>query len=151
MQLGDVPAPDFARIEAMDLEQDLVRAIGNNYTLIDQRGISGKGDANRTAKFRLMEETEAQVKIRLESAYQAIVESRTAYEAANVAFQSAQITMNGNDLKHQMGMIGNLEYLQLKLAYLQQKAAAKTAALNLTQAIEDYGWIVQGLDGQTGG
>ncbi len=151
MQLGDVPAPDFARIEAMDLEQDLVRAIGNNYTLINQRGISGKGDANRTAKFRLMDETEAQVKIRLESAYQAIVESRTAYEAANVAFQGAQITMNGNDLKYQMGMIGNLEYLQLKLAYLQQKAAAKTAALNLTQAIEDYGWIVQGLEGQTGG
>ena len=98
-----------------------------------------------------MDETEAQVKIRLESAYQAIVESRTAYEAANVAFQGAQITMNGNDLKYQMGMIGNLEYLQLKLAYLQQKAAAKTAALNLTQAIEDYGWIVQGLEGQTGG
>lgn len=149
MQLGDVPAPDFAKIQAMDLERDLERAIGNNYTLIEQRGISGKGDANRTAKFRLMDDTEAQVKIQLESAYQGILESRTAYEAANVAFQSAQITMNGNDLKYQMGMLGNLEYLQLKMAYLQQKAAARTAALSLTQAIENYGWIVQGLEGQS--
>ena len=145
MQLGDVPAPDFAKVQAMDLE----RAIGNNYTLIEQRGISGKGDANRTAKFRIMDDTEAQVKIQLESAYQGILESRTAYEAANVAFQSAKITMNGNDLKYQMGMLGNLEYLQLKMAYLQQKAAARTAALSLTQAIENYGWIVQGLEGQS--
>ncbi len=149
MQLGDVPAPDFAKVQAMDLERDLERAIGNNYTLIEQRGISGKGDANRTAKFRIMDDTEAQVKIQLESAYQGILESRTAYEAANVAFQSAQITMNGNDLKYQMGMLGNLEYLQLKMAYLQQKAAARTAALSLTQAIENYGWIVQGLEGQS--
>lgn len=149
MQLGDVPAPDFAKVQAMDLERDLERAIGNNYTLIEQRGISGKGDANRTAKFRIMDDTEAQVKIQLESAYQGILESRTAYEAANVAFQSAQITMNGNDLKYQMGMLGKLEYLQLKMAYLQQKAAARTAALSLTQAIENYGWIVQGLEGQS--
>ncbi len=149
MQLGDVPAPDFAKVQAMDLERDLERAIGNNYTLIEQRGISGKGDANRTAKFRIMDDTEAQVKIQLESAYQGILESRTTYEAANVAFQSAQITMNGNDLKYQMGMLGNLEYLQLKMAYLQQKAAARTAALSLTQAIENYGWIVQGLEGQS--
>ena len=149
MQLGDVPAPDFAKVQAMDLERDLERAIGNNYTLIEQRGISGKGDANRTAKFRIMDDTEAQVKIQLESAYQGILESRTAYEAANVAFQSAQITMNGNDLKYQMGMLGNLEYLQLKMAYLQQKAAARTAALSLTQALENYGWIVQGLEGQS--
>ena len=149
MQLGDVPAPDFAKVQAMDLERDLERAIGNNYTLIEQRGISGKGDANRTAKFRIMDDTEAHVKIQLESAYQGILESRTAYEAANVAFQSAKITMNGNDLKYQMGMLGNLEYLQLKMAYLQQKAAARTAALSLTQAIENYGWIVQGLEGQS--
>ena len=151
MQLGEMPEPDFARIEAMDLEKDLVKAIGNNYTLIEQRGISGKGDSNRDAKFRLMDETEAKVKIELESSYQAILESRTAYEAANTAFQSAQITMNGNDLKYQMGMLGRLEYLQLKMAYLQKKAAAKTAALDLTQAIENYGWIVQGLEGMTGG
>ena len=62
-----------------------------------------------------------------------------------MAFQGAQITMNGNDLKYQMGMLGRLEYLQLKMAYLQQKAALKTAQLNLTQAMENYRWAVEGL------
>ena len=77
--------------------------------------------------------------------YQEILEKKTAYEAAHVAFQGAQITMNGNDLKYQMGMLGRLEYLQLKMAYLQQKAALKTAQLNLTQAMENYRWAVEGL------
>ncbi len=151
IQLGEIPEPDFARIEAMNPENDLAKAIGNNYTLIEQRGISAKGDANKAAKFRLMDDTEAKVKADLELAYQTVLESRTAYEAANTAFQGAQITMNGNELKYQMGMLGRLEYLQLKMAYLQQKAAARTAALSLTQAIENYGWIIQGLEGQSNG
>ena len=145
MQLGEVPQPDLARIDTMNPENDLFRAIGNNYTLIEQRSMSGKGDSNRNAKFRLIDETEAKVKIELETLYQSILEGRTAYEAAGTAFQSAQITMNGNDLKYQMGMLGRLEYLQAKMAYLQQKAAYRTAALSLRQAMENYDWAVAGL------
>lgn len=145
VQLGEIPQPDLARIETMNPENDLTKAIGNNFTLIEHRSISGKGDANRNAKFRLIDETEAKVKIELETLYQAILEGRTAYEAAGTAFQSAQITMNGNDLKYQMGMLGRLEYLQAKMAYLQQKAAYRTAALNLTQDMENYDWAVEGL------
>lgn len=145
MQLGEVPEPDLSRIDAMNPDNDLTKAIGNNFTLINLRSESGKGDANRSAKFRKIDEAEAKVKLVLESSYQEILENRTAYEAAATALQSAQITMNGNDLKYQMGMIGRLEYLQLKMAYLQQKAAAETAALDLTQSMENYDWAVAGL------
>lgn len=145
MEMGEVPEPDLTRIDAMNPENDLFRAIGNNFTLIEQRSMSGKGDANRNAKFRLMDETEAKVKIELETLYQSILEGRAAYEAAKTAFESAQITMNGNDLKYQMGMLGRLEYLQARMAYLQQKAALKTAALSLTQDMENYDWAVAGM------
>ena len=73
------------------------------------------------------------------------MEGKTAYEAATTAFQAAQITMDGNELKNQMGMLGRLEYLQLKMAYLQQKVALTTASLNLRQDMENYDWAVQGL------
>lgn len=149
MSLGEIPQPDASRIEAMDPEADLPRAIGNSYSLIDLRGTSGKVDTNRQARLRVMDETEAKIKVDLEAAYQAVMKSRTAYEAARTALQSAEITMHGNDLKYQMGMLGRLEYLQLKMAYLQQKALARTAALDLTQAMENYGWIVEGLEIQS--
>lgn len=149
MSLGEIPQPDVSRIEAMNPEADLPRAVGNNYSLIALRGISGQVDTNRQARLRVMDETEAKIKVDLESAYQAVMKSRTAYEAAKTALQSAEITMHGNDLKYQMGMLGRLEYLQLKMAYLQQKALARTAALDLTQAMENYGWIVEGLEIQS--
>lgn len=92
-----------------------------------------------------MDDAEGKVKVELESLYQSILEGKTAYEAATTAFQAAQITMDGNELKNQMGMLGRLEYLQLKMAYLQQKVALTTASLNLRQDMENYDWAVQGL------
>lgn len=145
MVLGEVPEPDLDRIATMNPANDLERAIGNNYTLIDLRSMSGKGTANRNAKFGLMDDAEGKVKVELESLYQSILEGKTAYEAAQTAFQAAQITMDGNELKNQMGMLGRLEYLQLKIAYLQQKVALTTASLNLRQDMENYDWAVQGL------
>ncbi len=143
--VGDIPEPDVSGIDGMNPANDLTRAIGNNYTLIELRGTSGKGTANYNQKMRTTDEIESKIKTQLETLYQEILEKKTAYEAAHVAFQGAQITMNGNDLKYQMGMLGRLEYLQLKMAYLQQKAALKTAQLNLTQAMENYRWAVEGL------
>ena len=145
VDIKEIPAPDLAGIDYMNPENDLTKAIGNNYTVIEQRNISGKGTANYDNKMRILDESEAKIKTQLESLYQAVLESKTAYDAANTAFAGAQITMNGNDLKYQMGMLGRLEYLQLKMVYLQQKAAVRTAELNLTQAMENYNWAVEGL------
>lgn len=145
VDIKEIPAPDLAGIGHMNPENDLTKAVGNNYTVIEQRNISGKGTANYDNKMRILDESEAKIKTQLESLYQAVLESKTAYDAANTAFAGAQITMNGNDLKYQMGMLGRLEYLQLKMAYLQQKAALRTEELNLTQAMENYNWAVEGL------
>ena len=143
--VGAPPVPDLSRIEAMDFEADLNRAIGNNYTLIEQRSVSGKSTASHTAKFRTLEESEAKLKIQLESLYQAVLEGKMTYEAAQTALESARITMNGTETNYQMGMVGRLEYLQLKTAYLQQKMAADQAALSLVQDMETYYWAVEGL------
>ncbi len=143
--VGACPVPDLSKIDAMNPENDLETAISNNYTYIDQRKASGKGTANRDAKFRTLDESEAKIKIQLESLYQAVLQNKAAYEASRLALESAQLTMNGNNLKYQQGMLGKLEYLQLKVAYLQQKAAADAASISLVQAMENYCWAVEGL------
>jgi len=85
------------------------------------------------------------LKTKLESLYQKVLETKTSYEAAQTALESATITMNGNDLKYQMGMLGRLEYLQTKVGYLQQKMTYDMAVLNLKQAIENYDWALYGI------
>lgn len=145
VEVGAPPVPDLSQIDEMNPENDLTRAVGNNYTLISQRGAPGRGSANHDAKFRTLDESEMKVKIQLESLYQTVIQSRAAYEAAGTAMEGARITMEGNEKKFQLGILGRLEYLQLKMVYLQQKSAADAAALDLVQAMENYRWAVEGL------
>lgn len=144
-EIGEIPEPDMAEIDAMNPEQDLAKAVSYNPDIIELRATSGRGDFNRNQKFRSLDETEAKLKTKLQSLYETVLESRTAYEAATNAYEGAKLTMNGNDLRYQMGMLGKLEYLQAKTGYLQSKMTYDMAKLSLKQAMEDYQWALYGV------
>ena len=145
LEIGALPSPDVSRIDAMNPEADFSTALSYNYTYIGQRSTSGKGTANHDVKFRTMEETEEKLKIRLDALYQAVLQSRAAYEAAGSAYESAAIEMNANEQRYAMGMLSRLGYLQAHAAFLQQKAAYETAAAGLQQAMDTYDWALQGI------
>lgn len=145
LEIGALPSPDVSRIDAMNPEADFSAALSYNYTYIGQRSTSGKGTANHDVKFRTMEETEEKLKIRLDALYQAVLQSRAAYEAAGSAYESAAIEMNANEQRYAMGMLSRLGYLQARAAFLQQKAAYETAAAGLQQAMDTYDWALQGI------
>ena len=145
LEIGALPSPDVSRIDAMNPEADFSTALSYNYTYIGQRSTSGKGTANHDVKFRTMEETEEKLKIRLDALYQAVLQSRAAYEAAGSAYESAAIEMNANEQRYAMGMLSRLGYLQARAAFLQQKAAYETAAAGLQQAMDTYDWALQGI------
>lgn len=147
LEIGALPSPDVSRIDAMNPEADFSTALSYNYTYIGQRSTSGKGTANHDVKFRTMEETEEKLKIRLDALYQAVLQSRAAYEAAGSAYESAAIEMNANEQRYAMGMLSRLGYLQARAAFLQQKAAYETAAAGLQQAMDTYDWALQGIVG----
>lgn len=144
-EIGQVPAPDLNRIDAMNPEVDVQTAISYNPTIIEQRSLSGNGDVNRNYKFRALEETEAKIKTQVEVLYQAVIQAKTAYDAACSTMQNAQITMDSADRMYSLGMVGRLEYLQMKVGYLQQKMTYDSAVLSLTQAMETYDWALHGV------
>lgn len=145
VEIGPIPAPDLGRIDTMNPETDIKQAIANNGDIRDLRQTSEASQGLYEKKARSLEETKGKIKTELESLYQKALESKTSYEAAQTALESATITMNGNDLKYQMGMLGRLEYLQTKIAYLQQKMTYDMAVLSLKQAIENYDWALNGV------
>lgn len=145
VEIGPIPAPDLAQIDTMNPDTDVKRAIANNEEIKTLRQTSEASQGLYEKKTRSLEETKGKIKTELESLYQKALESKTSYEAAQTALESATITMNGNDLKYQMGMLGRLEYLQTKIAYLQQKMTYDMAVLSLKQAIENYDWALDGV------
>ncbi len=145
VEVGAIPAPDLGRIETMNPELDMDTAVIYNSDVQAAIHLDERAQAKYDLKYLTLDESKGRLKTKLESLYQTVLENKTAYEAAQTAFESAKITMNGNDLKYQMGMLGRLEYLQAKLGYLQQKMTYDMAVLNLKQAIENYDWALYGV------
>lgn len=145
MEIGAVPAPDLASISAMNPDEDTKKAISYNPTIRSLRASNGHGDVNRGIKERSLEDTENKISTKVHDLYTAVLQSKITYDGAASAYESARLTMEGNERKYAMGMLGNLQYLQLKMAYLQQKQAYDTAVLSLNQAINDYNWALYGV------
>lgn len=143
--IAPVAAPDLSLILQMNPEADLETALNNNYTLRQNRGLPHGNGVDRDIRNRTLNETEAKIKAQLQALYQNVLQSQQAYEAAQSAFAAAQITIDGNETRYQLGMLGRLQYLQAKVAYLGARASADTAALNLRQAMEDYQWALEGI------
>lgn len=145
MEIGAVPAPDLASISAMNPDEDTKKAISYNPTIRSLRASNGHGDVNRGIKEHSLEDTENKISTKVHDLYTAVLQSKITYDGAASAYESARLTMEGNERKYAMGMLGNLQYLQLKMTYLQQKQAYDTAVLSLNQAINDYNWALYGV------
>ena len=146
-EIGIVPVIDPQVIAGINLEEDKIKAIGNNSTLIDsrQKDTSRGTTASRLTYDRTMSEKEQKVCIAIEQLYDTLQQKRIESEAANAAFASAEAVKRGDDEKYRMGIYGKLEYLQAEVAYLTQKSAKEAADMALVNAYNDYQWGVKGI------
>ena len=157
VQIGAVPKADLSLIDAMDVNDDKEKAAINNYALISLRAQKGgatlseveqqlvKSTTLKRNKIRNVEYGEAQIKADVQTLYDTVLEKKAEYEAAQTAWASAQISWNGAQVQRSGGMLSDIQYRQLELAYLQAKATMECADLALQQAICNYQWEIKGV------
>lgn len=147
IEIGSIPEPDQSRIAGMNPETDGEKAIGNNYSLSNMRrsGSSGMTTVEKKSRLRKMEEMEEQIKIKVNQSYQNVIQKQTAYQAASVAYDSANTTYAASQRQYQLGMVSSLQYRQLTVVYLSQKMSYENAKFDFFQAMEDYDWAIKGL------
>ncbi len=145
-ELAPIPPVDLSRIDAINLEEDIRKAIGNNSSLISQRtSDKGKTYAGIEARLGVINEGDEKMTIKMKSLYQDILAKRTAYEAARDGYDSTRKAKDGYDRMYQLGMLSKSDYLGTEISYYQKKAAWETADTALLLALETYGWAVKGL------
>lgn len=145
-ELAPIPPVDMARMEALELESDTRKAIGNNTTLIAQRtSEKGKTNAGVEARLGLINEGDARMTIEMERLYNDVHSKKAAYDAAWDGYQSACKDKAKYDRMYELGMLSRAEYLGTEIAYYQKKAAWETADTSLLLALETYHWAVMGL------
>lgn len=151
--IGTIPAADVSQIAAIDFEADKAIAPKNNYTIINMQN-SSPNDADGDGKYENkdylakeqgLEQAMQQLSITMDSLYQTLFEKRAALAAAQTAFEAAQLKWDGAVRKYELGMLGQAEYLGEELAYCAAKASYQSADLDMTQAMLNYYWGVNGL------
>ena len=143
--IGETPAADLSRIDAMDPDADLTKAIANNVSIIDFH--HEKHDHSSTA-MEARDATEAEMYqnllTNLKQQYQTILADKAAYEGAVSGLQAAEMTKNAADVQYRLGMLSAANYLGALTQYQQARTQMDTADSTLFQAMETYDWMLAG-------
>lgn len=140
-----IPATNLNRVVELDLEADMEIAVNNNYDVIEARSTASGSTSAGNTKARTTEELETNVKLMMKQLYEAVLQTKKSYEAAQTGYSSAQIAWNNAQNKYRLGMLSEAEYIQAEMQYTQKKAALESAGLELQQALDTYDWAVLGI------
>lgn len=153
---GEVPSADPSYIATVNVTEDKEKAVNNNYNLISLRSQTGGGMTDlqiRTSKtttqtankLRNVEYSEENVRSNIQALYDEMEEKNASYTAAKTAYESGQIAWQAAQIQKANGMLGNIQYMQQELAWLQAQSGYKCADLALQQALQNYKWAVAGV------
>lgn len=144
--IQSIPSINLEELDQINLQEDIEKAIGNNYTLREYRlpGSSGGTLSKKEIHARNVEDGEQKVKINMESLFSDLQAKRIDYETAVTNFQKAENDMQAADRKSQLGMLSREDYLQQQLTYISAKVSKQTADMTLFQTWQTYKWAVRG-------
>ena len=144
--IGSMPVPDQGRVDGISLEVDKWRALGNNYELRQQRsGSSGGTNKELHAHQREVNAGEETMYGRMDTLYQDVLASRTAWQSACTALAAREAEWSAASHKMELGMLSRQEYMEARAAYLEGVAQKAQADVNFQQAMDAYDWGVRGL------
>lgn len=150
-EIQAIPSTDLSRVAAIDLEADKQKAVDNNYTLkSSRRQLTNASDG--TSREKLQKEIAAadqKIRANVASSYEAVVKAKSDYEEAVTALAVEETNMAAAESGYQIGTVSQLEYQQVKSAYVQKQVTKQVNDLALFQALETYNWAVNGLAGTT--
>ncbi len=146
-EIREVPAADPALVTLMNLEADTETAVSENLSLkANRRMLSNmqEGSTDRENMERTVANQEETIRSNMRNLYNSAHMYVTSLQAAQAAFDTESRNMAAAERKHQLGLSGDLEYLNAQAAFISKQADLDTANINLQQAIEKYQWAMRG-------
>lgn len=141
-----IPEPDVEYLESRNVAEDSKTALEKNYMhKYNLRVLENTvRDADKQNLQRTIENEQKTIPQALQSLYDSAVQLKLEWEEAQTAVKTAEDTLATVTRQKDLGMVGNLQFQQVKTAYDTAVSQEKTAKLSLFQAIEAYR---RGVDG----
>lgn len=146
-EIRPIPEVSMERIEAMNVEEDTNTALGADYTLqVDQRKVYNSiTEANRNIYKKAVEDDKQKIAVAVSDGYQKVLQAKSNYDEAVLNLEVQNKNWNAASIKHQVGTISSMEYLQAEASLVSAQMDKEVKNLELFQAMEDYDWIVKGV------
>lgn len=147
VEIGALPEPEPTKSSSINLEEDLVKAVENNYDLkiLAQKAKNAKVGATQRQYEESQKSGEEAVKANVKSAWQNLSLAENQYERALKSFELEEKTMQSAERKKAAGTISHNDWQSQQNSYAKAKTEKETAALSLLQAQYAYQWAVDGL------
>ena len=145
-EIAPMPQVDVTRIDSMNPETDLEKALETNYTLmIDKRTLENTDDAaNQQIARQTIANDEQKIASGLTDLYNQVLQARDSYNQAQSALALEEQNMAATQTRYDLGMVSRLEYLQAQNTYVQSQADFRIQELSLQAAMDAYDWALKG-------
>lgn len=151
VEIAALPEPDLTYSSTVNLEEDLVKAVENNYDLmVLRRQVKNArvGTLQREYETTLKSSEEA-VRSNVQAAYQGLLLAEIQYTQEQKSFELEERTMQSMERKAGLGMVSQNDYTSQTYSYESAKVKKESAAISLLTAQLNYRWAVDGLASTT--
>lgn len=147
VEIGALPEPELSYSSSISLEEDLVKAVEQNYELnILKRQVKNARTYTVQQSYETtLKSSEEAVKANVQSAYQNLLLAELQYEQALKGYELAEKTMQTTERKKAAGTISANNYQKQQYTYVDAKSEKENAAISLLKAQLSYQWAVDGL------
>lgn len=146
-EIGALPEPDLSYSSTIQLEEDIAKALENNYDLkiLNRQVKNARTYTVQQTYETTLKSSEEAVKSNVRSAYQSLLLAELQYEQALKSFELEEKTMQSAERKKAAGTISTNTYATQQYSYVDAKVQKETAAMSLLKAQLAYRWAVNGL------
>lgn len=147
VEIGELPEPDPAAIDTIDLTADIQTALDNNYTY---KKTAKQLNNARTATVReTLTQTQKNQKEAIsnsvQNSYSSLILARSSYEQALQAYEIQKNSYESAGRKLQAGTITQNAYQDQEISFQNAELTVGTKKLALLEAMVAYQWDVAGL------
>lgn len=146
-EIGALPEPDLSYSSTIQLEEDIAKALENNYDLkiLNRQVKNARTYTVQQTYETTLKSSEEAVKSNVRSAYQSLLLAELQYEQTLKSFELAEKKQQSADRKKAAGTISPNTYATQQYSYVDAKVQKETAAMSLLKAQLAYQWAVNGL------
>lgn len=147
VEIGTLPEPDLKAIGEIKIEEEIQKALDNNYDLkITGRRIANAQSATvRETQQKTYENQKETASTNVKNAYNSLILAKASYEQVKESLELQKNELAACEMRLAAGTITKNSYEKQKSSCKTMEISLKTQNLNLLTAQLEYDWAVKGL------